>query len=55
MTNQICIPCGVKYLTEEELKRCRVVTCFNGKCRDCGEVKLVTSIRHYNYCEKKER
>lgn len=22
---------------------------------DCGEVKLVTSIRHYNYCEKKEQ
>lgn len=45
----VCVDCGVKYLTDEQKKRVGVATFNEGKCCVCGNIKSVTSSRHYNY------
>jgi hypothetical protein len=47
----ICLDCGHKYLTEKQLKGAGVCTCWKGICRECGEEKPVTDIRHFNYLQ----
>ena len=50
----VCHDCGEKFLTDEQKKdEGSIVTFYKDKCCQCKDVKLVTSIRHYNYLKKK--
>ena len=49
----VCFECGVKYLSEQQKQSGgNAVTFHEDKCCECGEVKSVTSVRHYNYLQK---
>lgn len=47
MKDQICIPCGVRHLTDEQKNQRKAVTFYEGTCCECGEFTMVTNIRHY--------
>lgn len=48
-----CVPCGVQFLTPQQIKRGGSPTTFHeGKCCVCCEVTNVTSTRRYNYLKK---
>jgi hypothetical protein len=48
----VCIPCGVTFLTESQKKEGGVVTTYKGICYACKKETNVTSTRHYNYLVK---
>lgn len=49
-SDDICFDCGHEFLTEKEKQgEGRAVTAHLDICGLCGEEKLVTDIRHFNY------
>lgn len=49
----ICFDCGPKYLTKKQREESgHAVTAHKGECCECKEIKLITSVRHYNYLIK---
>lgn len=51
----VCSDCGIPYLTEEQKKETSVSTFYTDRCCKCKEVKLVTSVRHYNYLNEPKK
>lgn len=43
-----CFDCGKQYVSEDKE---HIVTCHEGTCDVCGEVKTVTHIRAFNYLQ----
>jgi hypothetical protein len=48
-SDYICFDCGKLFLTEEQKKEEKIVTANLGFCCLCGENKLLSSIRHFNW------
>lgn len=48
----VCVPCGVKYLTEKQKSEGGAVTANLGHCGVCNTFTHIIHIRHYNYLNK---
>jgi len=44
----VCVECGLKHGDTKG----GVSTFHEGKCDMCGEIKSITSVRHYNWLRK---
>jgi hypothetical protein len=48
----VCVPCGKKHLSKEQLKSELICTFHIGKCDLCNSYEMVTHVRNYNYLKK---
>lgn len=54
ISDYVCIPCGVQYLSEKQKEEGGVSTFHEGKCGLCENKTHITHMRHYNYLNNKK-